>query len=131
MRCFVDTSALYALVSGTDHHHAEAAGFLARCAPEDELLTHNYVVVETTALVQHRLGLEVTRRLHTDLLPRLAVVWVTPEVHEAAVATLLADGGRGLSLVDRVSFEVMRRSELTGAFAFDEDFREAGFRALP
>lgn len=131
MRCFVDTSALYAVISRTDRHHTAAAGFLADRVPADELVTHNHVVIETTALAQHRLGLDVARQLHTELLPRLAVVWVTPQVHDAAVATLLADGNRGLSLVDRVSFEVMRRSELTDVFAFDPDFGAAGFRTLP
>lgn len=34
------------------------------------------------------------------------------------------------SLTDAVSFEVMRRQRLTAAFAFDADFRTAGFEPL-
>lgn len=41
------------------------------------------------------------------------------------------DTARGVSLVDRVSFEVMRRLGFTIAFAFDAHFHKFGFRALP
>jgi predicted nucleic acid-binding protein len=35
-----------------------------------------------------------------------------------------------LSLVDAVSFAVMREAGITRAFAFDEDFRAAGFEVF-
>jgi predicted nucleic acid-binding protein len=35
-----------------------------------------------------------------------------------------------LSLIDAVSFEVMRRNRLTHAFAFDRRFETAGFALL-
>jgi predicted nucleic acid-binding protein len=40
-------------------------------------------------------------------------------------------GNRKLSLVDRVSIEVMPGRGLDTAFAFDSDFRAAGFRTVP
>ena len=52
-------------------------------------------------------------------------------LHERAVAALLTAGDRDLSLVDCVSFEVMRRSGLDTAFAFDEGFTKQGFRVTP
>ena len=47
------------------------------------------------------------------------------------VVALLAASRRGLSLVDCVSFEVMRESGLKSAFTFDGHFREYGFTAVP
>ncbi len=38
---------------------------------------------------------------------------------------------RDVSLVDRVSFEVMRRRRIDGAFAFDRDFADHGFTTIP
>jgi predicted nucleic acid-binding protein len=33
--------------------------------------------------------------------------------------------------VDRVSFELMRRRHIDGAFAFDPDFTDHGFTTIP
>ena len=38
---------------------------------------------------------------------------------------------RQLSLVDMVSFEVMRRAGIRDAFAFDDHFVRFGFRSRP
>ena len=43
----------------------------------------------------------------------------------------LAARRREVSLVDRVSFEVMRRLGLTTAFAFDAHFNDFVFKVLP
>lgn len=48
-----------------------------------------------------------------------------------AAAALVAAGRRSLSLVDCVSFEVMRRLAISTAFAFDRDFARVGFQTIP
>lgn len=96
----------------------------------ERLVTHNYVLVESTALVQHRLGLEAVRALHDDLLPTVAVEWVDERTHGQALAAVLAAGRREVSLVDRVSFELMRGLGIRRAFAFDEDFEREGFTVV-
>lgn len=65
------------------------------------------------------------------VLPQVEVWWVDETLHGAATAALLASGARALSLVDWVSFELMRRLGLSEAFAFDDDFEEQGFALLP
>ena len=51
----VDTSAWYALVDRADANHRRAVSTLAQLAQEGALLlTHNYVVVETVALLPRR-----------------------------------------------------------------------------
>lgn len=97
----------------------------------DDLLTHNYVVVETVALAQHRLGLDAVRGLDSELLPAIALEWVEPSTHRAALSAVMVSGQRLVSLVDRVSFEVMREHGISTAFAFDEDFEAEGFATLP
>ncbi|MFQ5796560.1 MAG: type II toxin-antitoxin system VapC family toxin [Candidatus Bipolaricaulia bacterium] len=94
---------------------------------ETALLTHSYVLVETFALVQRRLGLEAVRALHHDLIPVLDVVWVDGDLHQMAAEALLASGSRSVSLVDRVSFALMRRQDIRTAFVFDDDFTREGF----
>lgn len=126
---FVDTSALYARLDRDDLHHGEAVEALARLAGE-RLLTHSYVVVESVALVRGRLGAAAARTLLTDLLAPVEVAWIDRELHEAATAAFLAARG-ALSLVDCASFEVMRRSGIDAAFAFDRDFARQGFRTIP
>jgi uncharacterized protein len=128
---FVDTSALYALLDADDRRHADAARAFPALLEGEELLTHNYVLVEAAALVQARLGAAATRALLDDLAPALHVVWVDEHLHRAAVAAVLAAPRRKVSLVDLTSFEVMRRRALETAFAFDRDFAAAGFRTRP
>lgn len=125
----VDSSALYALVSATDAHHQEAAGAMRKLARSGDLLTHNYVILETTAIVDKRQGRAAVRDLHERLLAPIPIVWIDERIHAAAVSALLVS--RGPSFVDLVSFEVMRRLRIDRAFAFDSDFAEHGFEVVP
>jgi predicted nucleic acid-binding protein len=131
MSVFVDTSAFYALVDRDDRYYDEAAAiWRAQLEKQERLLTTNYVVVETSALVRHRLRVAALRTFTLDVLPAVEVVWIGEEEHGAAVSACLTAGKRGLSLVDCASFEVIRRSAVRRAFAFDPDFEEAGFELL-
>ena len=130
MIVFVDTSALFALVDRDDEFHGAARSFFPELATRT-LVTHNYVVVETIALVQARLGLAAVRAFVDDFRPLLDTVWITEEMHRSIEASLQLDSDRRISFVDRVSFELMRRQAIGQAFAFDEDFRSAGFELVP
>jgi predicted nucleic acid-binding protein len=126
---FVDTSALYALLDGDDRDHRQVADAFEGLAG-DALLTHNYVVVESAALVERRLGLEHARRLLLDILAPVEVVWVDESIHRAATSAYFASGTRGPSLVDFTSFEVMRLRSIRQVLALDRHFAEAGFELL-
>jgi predicted nucleic acid-binding protein len=128
---FVDTSALYALLDRDDDNHVGAAEAFSSLLDRESALTHGYVVVESTALVQRRLGMEAVRALVDDLLPALELVFVDESLHRAAVAALLAADVRDVTFVDRVSFELMRNRGVTEALAFDDDFARQGFTLLP
>lgn len=123
MRVFADTSALYALLDADDACHAEAKDRWQRGLSDgDTFICHNYILLETSALVQRRLGMEATKDFEESVVPVLQVVWVDREIHRSAVAALLAAGRRSLSLVDCVSLEVLRRAGIRTAFAFDPHF---------
>jgi predicted nucleic acid-binding protein len=129
---FVDTSALYALLDRDDQNHASAAGWFGAEDPHAaELLTHSYVVVESAALADRRLGRDAARALLEEVLPVMTLVFVNESLHRAAASAYLAATRRGPSLVDRVSFELMRDRAISQAFAFDRDFRAAGFATVP
>lgn len=130
MTAFVDSSALYALLDQVDPRHGDARDALPGLRSEG-FVTHNYVLLETITLVQARLGIGAVVTLARDLLPLVEVDWVDRALHEEAVAAVMATRRRELSLVDQVSFAVMRRRGLTTAFAFDEAFRRQGFRTVP
>jgi predicted nucleic acid-binding protein len=128
----VDTSALYAVLDRDDRNHAAAKATWTRLLEADEtLLVTNYLVVETTALLQHRLGLEAVRVLCGDVLPALDVYWITEADHLHAQNALLATDRRRLSLVDCSTFHVMRSRMVRTAFVFDPHFHEQGFDVLP
>jgi predicted nucleic acid-binding protein len=94
-------------------------------------LTHNYVLIETVAIAQRRLGEVAARRFVQELAPVLTTVWIDEATHAAGVAALLAALPTKVSLIDFVSFEVMREHGIARVFTFDDDFRVAGFEPAP
>lgn len=132
MSVFLDTSGLYALLDGDDSNHARAAKTWKLLLEQDEeLVTNNYVVVESFALLQNRLGMDAVVALQQRFLSLTRIAWIDEGIHAAAVAALLTAPRRRLSLVDCASFETMRRSEIETVFAFDRHFAEQGFKQLP
>ncbi len=128
MSVFIDTSALVALLDADEARHGQAGLIWKELLGSGaSIVTTNYVLVETCALTQRRLGSAAVRVLTDDLLPVVEVVWIGRDLHERAVSVLVAASRRDLSLVDAVSFEVMRGRGLDQAFAFDRHFEEAGF----
>ena len=95
------------------------------------LHTTSYVLVETMALRQRRTGREGLRTFVADMLPVVQVIWVDEGIHRSAQHALLVASRRDLSLVDCVSFEVMRQRGIRKAFAFDTHFAEQGFDVTP
>lgn len=132
MNLFIDTSALLAVLDADDSNHLAARPFWESIVSAGEtLVSHNYVLVETSALALRRLGLEAVRVLEGDIVPILRVVWVTREIHNAAAGAQLAAAQRTLSLVGCTSFEIMRRAGIRSAFTFDRHFQEHGYDKLP
>ena len=126
MSIFVDTSALLAALDADDRHHEEASDAFDHLLGSEDLVTHNYVHVEAEQLIRRRLGSIASVTLIDRFLPTLRTIWVDEPVHAAAIAAI-RDEGRTASLVDQVSFILMRRDGITDALAYDADFDAAGF----
>jgi predicted nucleic acid-binding protein len=132
MRVFIDTSAFYALLDRDDVNHKKAeSAWVNLLNVDNSLVTSNYVMVETFALLQSRLGIKAVRGFQEDILPLINIEFVTPEIHRSGIAVLLSVSKRNLSLVDCVSFETMRARGIKIAFTFDSHFQEQGFTRTP
>ncbi len=129
MIVFADTSALFALLVRDDLMHIRAKENFAYFARHGvQLLTSSFVLVETVALLQRRIGLAPVHDFNAKILPLLEVIWIDAEWHGRAMQRLLAENRRDLSLVDCVSFEIMEAREIKEAFAFDRHFEENDFK---
>ncbi|MGI8786066.1 MAG: type II toxin-antitoxin system VapC family toxin [Acidobacteriota bacterium] len=125
---FLDTSAIYALADRNDVRHAVAKkSFHLLLEDGRQLLTHNYVVLESMALLQHRLGVRVALEFARDSW-HFEIEWVDQTIHREAVGRLSRRTKGKVSLVDQVSFLVMRSRGVDTALAFDTDFLDEGFR---
>ena len=125
----LDTSAIYALADSADANHNRAVALFGQALENgEEFLVHNGILVEAAALLQHRLGLTAALRFLRDA-DSFQVHWTSAEDHRRALALLEERGRRGLSLVDCMSFVVMRQHEMQRALAFDSDFEQEGFTA--
>ena len=132
MSVFADTSGLYAVFDRDDANHSRSrTAWVNWLRTGEVLMTNNYVLLEVTALLQHRIGMAAVRALYEDVAPVLQVHWVSEEQHRAGVGAMLAASRRKLSLVDCVSFQTMRHYGLRSAFCFDNHFREQGFETKP
>jgi len=132
MIVFVDTTAFYASFDATDRYNAAAARAWSDFLERDvSLVTSNYVIVETSALLQRRLGMAAVKRLYDTFVPLVSVEWVDADLDSAAAESLLAADKRDLSLVDCTSFALMRHLQIRNAFTFDRHFAEQGFTCHP
>jgi predicted nucleic acid-binding protein len=92
--------------------------------------TTSFVIDETMALLQRRIGLSAARDFDEHVLPTIRVRWVDEALYRLGTERLWREDRSRLSLVDCVSFEFMEAEGLTTAFAVDRQFSDAGFRLL-
>ena len=126
---FVDTSGFYALLDGTDAFHARAAEAFSRAGKEGwRLVTTNYVIHETWAVLQSRLGWDAVDAWRDRVLPRCEIVWVDASLHSLGEARCRQARERRLSLTACLSLEVMSRQGISEFIGSDEHFVRRGLR---
>jgi predicted nucleic acid-binding protein len=131
MIIFIDTAAFYALLDRDDSNHRKAKRIWSHVLEvENVFITSNYVLVESIALMQNRLGMEAVRGFQANILPLINIEWVDADVHNSGLNALLTSSKRRLSLVDCISFEIMRSSGIKDVFTFDSHFIEQGFTTV-
>jgi len=128
----VDTSGFYAALDADDPSHPDALDRFRRAQADNwQLITHNYVLQETWALVQARLGWEAVDEWTRVLLPRCEVVWVDEALHALGAARCRQARERRLSLTDCVSLELMHRENLDEVIGYDDHLKSPRGKRFP
>lgn len=121
-----------AVINKRDTFHGRASAEWTRLLDNDSrLVSTNYVILESTALAQSRIGLDAVRLLQSDIQPIIDLIWIEQETHDRASEQLIAANRRQLSLVDLTSFTTMRDLRIEHVFTFDRHFEEQGFLVVP
>ncbi len=132
MTIFIDTSAILAILDADDQNYQKAKKkWEELISKEYTLVCSNYVLIETFALIQNRLGMKAVRSFQEDVVPMLTIEWVDEIIHQDGITSVLAANRRELSLVDCVNFHFMRQLGIKAVFAFDKHFKERGFECIP
>jgi predicted nucleic acid-binding protein len=128
----IDTSALLAIANPRDQYHSDAVAVVRRhVMAGGRFLGSVLVLGELHGHLLHRRGPAVARRILTALLDDSVYEWVEVSaglIRAATSAWLERHADQGFSLTDAVSFELMRTHKVAVAFAYDDDFRTAGFQ---
>jgi predicted nucleic acid-binding protein len=126
----LDTSGLLALLDAREPLHQKACDEYRRSARR---ITHGYVLAELVALGNAR-GVSPQKVLQfiMSLLanPDIKTLWPDQVLTSQAISLLHARQGRGYSLCDAVSFEVMRVHSLHEALTTDKHFEDEGFQKV-
>lgn len=133
MKCFVDTSAFYALEDPDDRCHPEAARIQRDFAAEQpDLYTTNHVFDECITLIGARLGAGRAVLFARDLLSSrlLRVVRSDEQLERAALVLYERFHDSRVSYTDCLSFAAMRAREIRFAFSFNGHFARAGFELV-
>ena len=124
---FVDTSGFYALLDATDPAHKKiAAAFLQAEKEGWRLVTTNYVVHESWAIIQHRLGWKALDAFLDVVLPACEVEYAAEALFALGAVRCRQARQRKLSLSDCISLEFVRQKRIMFAIAEDEHFRREG-----
>ncbi len=133
-RAAIDTGALLALANPRDQYHSLAVATAREFVKRGGRWVGTILVL--AELHGHLLrwrGPAVARQLIEAVRRDPAYDWreVDLDLLDAAMSEWLERfGDQRFSLTDAVTFALMRRERIKTAFAFDQDFRTAGFTLL-
>ncbi|OGQ89622.1 MAG: hypothetical protein A2253_12070 [Deltaproteobacteria bacterium RIFOXYA2_FULL_55_11] len=122
---FVDTGAFYAAINRNDENHREATAIF-NSATEDgwRLITSNFVVAETHALILARMGRELAVAWLRSIPAN--IIRVSKADEEKAKRIIFGYRDKEFSFCDATSFALIERLRIKEAMAFDRHFGQYG-----
>jgi predicted nucleic acid-binding protein len=130
---FLDSAALVAILNRKDQYHAQAVAKLNDVqGSRSVLLTTTHVFAETVTRilrrVSHQKATEAGRLILKE--PQIEIVTPSRQAIEEAWAIFEKYEDQAFSLVDCISFAVMRHFNIRRAFTFDVHFTIMGYELI-
>ena len=120
MTLFVDTSVWFAAANRNDRKGPRAKALLRA---EPDLMTSDFVLVETWLLLNSRLHFAAAERFWDGIWSGIAQIEpVSREDLDMARTITRRFRDQTFSIIDRTSFALMERSGISRAASFDDDF---------
>jgi len=129
-RIFIDTMYVVALVNENDEYH-EPASELSNKYEHSSFVTTDAVLLEiANALARNykNQAVEIIENFRSS--DDVEIVHLNPGLFETAFKRYKSYLDKAWSLVDCISFEVMKKRSLTDALTGDKHFEQAGFTRL-
>jgi predicted nucleic acid-binding protein len=131
VRLLLDTSAMLALIWKKDTNHAAARKFVHE-NPKVRWVVSDLLVAEVATRLRARESAAHAVRVANDIVERMAdVVYGDRDLLRAALVTMARFADKRLSVADCLSFVLIERLALDGAFTFNRDFPDCGFESYP
>jgi predicted nucleic acid-binding protein len=133
VKVYIDTSAFYALADTNDKNHEAASVVYARLLERRTIfLLSDHVLAETATLLRRRLGYEASDRFlrlmeESQTMGTFEVIFIDESLLNSAKRIFSDMTDPKLSLVDALSFSIMKKTRTSQYFAFDDHFQKAGF----
>jgi len=129
-RIFVDTLFVVALINPRDQHHSKAAELATKYENHPLLVTDAVLLEIGNGLARNykQEAIEVIEDFLTS--EEVQIVRLTPELFERAFDLYKKYKDKDWGLIDCISFIAMADAGITEALTFDQDFEQAGFKAL-
>ena len=131
---FVDTGAWFAIADKSDQFHHHAKSHLKKIVENgDGITTSNLVIHETAMLLARRLSKHAAIQF-LDLVAKdenVVVLQSDAAIEQDAYEVFRKYDEHDFSIVDCVSFVLMKNFEIKRTFTFDKHFKTMRFSAEP
>lgn len=129
-RIFIDTLFVIALINRRDQYHKQASELADKFEGNLFLITDAVLLEIGNALARNYRNEAVVVIEQFLASEEVEVVRLTPELFDQAFALYKASQDKEWSLVDCISFVVMREAGVSRALTFDRHFAQAGLEVL-
>jgi predicted nucleic acid-binding protein len=130
-RILLDTVGLLALVNRNDQWHAAAqAAYASHQLSQSDFIATSYITAEACSAASRTPLRARVASIVREMSDDNRLIYPTKDEYLSALDEYEQSQPYGASLVDCISFQVMRRLGLTDVFSNDQHFATAGFTLL-